>query len=112
MEYDELPEFSRELKRLRKKYLSLNDDIDELKRTLAKLTMKNGGKHWNCLHRDENVHIYKIRLACRYLRATTMRVVYAQHVEPARIVLIELYYKGDSENEDRERWQSYARKFQ
>lgn len=109
MEYDELPEFSRELKRLRKKYRSLDDDIEELKRTLAKLTMKNGSKHWNCLHRDEKVRIYKIRLACRYLRATTMRVVYAQHADSGRVVFIELYYKGEKDNEDGTRLKAYLK---
>ena len=109
MEYAELPEFSRELKRLSKKYLTLSEDIDELKQTLSKLTIKSAGKHWNCLHRDERTCIYKIRLACRYLRATTMRVVYAQHSELARIVFIELYYKSEKENEDRERIKKYLK---
>lgn len=107
MKYDELREFSRELKRLRKKYLTLSDDLDELKRTLAKLAIQGGGKHWNCLHQEEQVSIYKIRLACRSLRATTMRVIYAHHADPARIVFIELYYKGEKENEDHERIKRY-----
>ncbi len=109
MEYEELPEFSRELKRLSKKYLSLGDDLDGLKQTLAKFSVSSGGKHWNCLHRDESMCVYKIRLACRYLRATTMRVIYAQYTDSARIVFIELYYKGDKENEDRERIAQYMR---
>jgi|SRR3989344_4245311 len=109
MEYAELPEFVRELKRLSKKYRTLGDDLEELKRTLAKLSIKNSGKHWNCLHRDERVGIYKIRLACRYLRADKMRVVYAQHSEPAKIVFIELYYKSEKENEDRDRIKQYLK---
>ena len=107
MEYDELPEFSRELKRLRKKYLTLHDDLDELKQALAKIKIRSGGKHWNCLRRTEKVSVYKIRLACRYLRATTMRVIYAHHVDSEKIVFMELYYKGDKENEDRERIKRY-----
>ncbi len=103
MEYDELPEFARELKRLRKKYPTLNDDLEELKQALAKIKIRNGGKHWNCLHRSEKLSVYKIRLACRYLRATTMRVIYAHHVDSEKIVFIELYYKGEKDNEDRER---------
>ena len=102
MEYDELPECSRELKRLRKKYLTLNDDLEELKQALAKIKIRNGGKHWNCLHRTEKISVYKIRLACRYLRATTMRVIYAHHVDVGKIAFIELYYKGEKENEDRD----------
>lgn len=109
MEYAELPEFSHELKRLNKKYLSLSDDVEELKRTIGKLPIRNGGKHWNCLHRNEKVCLYKIRLACRYLRADKMRVIYAQHPEPAKVVFIELYYKGEKENEDGERIKQYLK---
>jgi|SRR3989338_2969859 len=109
MEYAELPEFSREKKRLSKKYRSLSDDIDELKRTLEKLSVNNASKHWNCLYRNEQVCVYKIRLACRYLRATTMRVVYARHIDSSRIVFIELYYKGEKELEDGQRIKDYLR---
>lgn len=109
MEYAELPEFSRELRRLSKKYPTLGKDLDGLKQTLAKISLGGGGKHWNCLHRGEQVCVYKIRLACRYLRATTMRVIYAHHTELARIVFIELYYKSEKENEDRDRIKSYLK---
>jgi hypothetical protein len=109
MEYTELPEFSRELRRLSKKYLSLSDDIKKLKGVLPGLSVGNAGKHWNCLHQDEQVCVYKIRLACRYLRATTMRVVYAQHADSGLIVFIEIYYKSEKENEDRARIQAYIK---
>lgn len=109
MQFTELSEFSRELKQLRKKYLTLSNDLEELKRTLGKLSVRNVGKHWSCLHKSEDISIYKIRLACRYLRTTTMRVVYARHAEPDRIVFLELYFKGDKENEDRDRIKAYLK---
>ncbi len=109
MEYAELPEFSRELKRLNKKYLTLRDDLESLKLTLSRAAPQSGGKHWNCLYRDEGVCIYKIRLACRYLRATTMRVIYAHHIESTRIVFIELYYKSEKELEDGQRVKDYLK---
>ncbi|MEK7101590.1 MAG: hypothetical protein AAB882_00350 [Patescibacteria group bacterium] len=111
MKYAELPEFSHELKRLSKKYRSLPDDFEKLKQTLAKLTIRDGGNHWNCLYKNENIAIYKIRLACKYLRATTSRVIYAHHKEPARIVFIEIYFKGDKENEDLKRIRDYLKNF-
>lgn len=109
MEYVELPEFSRELKRLRKKYRSLSGDLEKLKQTLAKLNIGDGGNHWNCLYRSESVAVYKIRLACQYLRATTLRVIYAHHKEPSRIVFIEIYFKGDKEDEDQKRIKDYLK---
>ncbi len=109
MEYAELPEFSRELKCLNRKYRSLTDDLEKLKQTLAKLNIRNGGSHWHCLYKNENIAIYKIRLACKYLRATTSRVIYAHHKEPAKIVFIEIYFKGDKENEDTKQIKEYLK---
>lgn len=109
MEYAELPEFSHELKRLQKKYRSLDDDVEKLKPTLAARLTQEASKNWTCLHRGEQMCIYKTRLACRYLRATTMRVIYAHHTDLNRIIFIELYYKGDKENEDQPRIQAYLK---
>ena len=109
MDYAELPEFSREIKRLSKKYRTLRDDVDELRPILAKIQIRSASKHWNCLYNGEKMCVYKIRLACRYLKATTMRVVYAQHNDSAKIVFIELYFKGEKENEDRDRFSQYVK---
>lgn len=83
--------------------------FEKLRAVLEELKIKNGGKHWNCLHREENLIIYKIRLACRYLRATTMRVIYAHHTTLNKIVLLELYYKSEKENEDVIRIETYLK---
>ena len=111
MEFSELPEFSHELKRLNKRYPSLCGDVDRLKQTLSKLQLRNTGKYWNCLHQSEKLCIYKIRLACRYLRSTSMRIVYAHHIEKNRIVFMEIYFKGDRENENAGRIKEYLKKF-
>ena len=56
----------------------------------------------------ENPKIYKARkFACRSLKgkgsASGIRVIYAYFEAEDRIEFIEIYYKGDKENEDRER---------
>jgi len=107
MEFAELPEFSRDLKRLKKKYLSLDDDFQRLRDVLSEIPKGNGGKHWNRLHEQENLCIYKVRLACAYLRRDNMRVIYAYQEEPAKIEFIELYYKGEKDNEEKERIKQY-----
>ena len=106
MEFAELPEFTRDLKRLQKKYRSLNDDIGRLRRVLEKFPQGTGGKHWNCLNEREGVEIYKVRLACTYLRENTMRIIYAYN-PPNTIDFIELYYKGEKERHDEKRLKDY-----
>ena len=44
--------------------------------------------------------IVKARLACRYLRNSSLRVIYAYFIHERRVDFIELYFKGDKERED------------
>ena len=107
MEFVELPEFFRDLKRLQKKYLSLKKDLERLKPYLQASPRGNNSKHWNCLHKTEAVEIYKVRLACSYLNASTMRIVYGYRVEEGVIDFIELYYKGEKRGHDEKRLKYY-----
>ena len=103
----ELPEFARDLKRLQKKYLSLKKDLERLKPYLQASPKGNNSKHWNCLHKNEAVEIYKVRLACSYLNAGTMRIIYGYRVEEGVIDFIELYYKGEKRGHDEKRLKYY-----
>jgi hypothetical protein len=52
--------------------------------------------------------VYKVKkFACRSFKGkgvhSGIRVIYAYYRETDRIELIEIYYKGDKENEDRDR---------
>jgi len=56
----------------------------------------------------EHAKIFKAKkIACRSLKGkgvkSGIRVIYAYFESDDRIELIEIYYKGDKENEDRER---------
>lgn len=107
-----LAEFERDLKRLKKKFGTLDKDlqvfIDKQLNLLHKLKQDNGG----CV-RIANLgiaypHIYKARkFACKSLKgrgaASGIRVIYAYYLNKDIIELIEIYYKGDKENEDRDR---------
>lgn len=107
MTFAELPEFARDLKRLLKKYPSLKKDLERLKPYLQESPKGNNSKHWNCLHKNETVEIYKVRLACSYLNAGTMRIVYGYRVEDRVIDFIELYYKGEKDRHDEKRIKNY-----
>lgn len=113
MEWRRTRKFSKELKRLTKKYPSLPNDIAKLEPVLETLPQGNGSKHWNRLHAslDGSVTVFKVRLACVSLKGRSLfRVIYAcqsEGGEVVRIDLIELYYKGERENEDRNLIQEY-----
>lgn len=111
--FDETEEFQKELKRLRKKYRSLDEDLRTF-RTILAVKLNEGSvltstKHWAILTSHEKVAIVKTRLACTYLRGEFMRIVFACHAAEQRFCFLELYYKGDKENEDRQRYEEYVR---
>ncbi len=108
MNFNELPEFAKEFKRLVKKYQSLPDDLEEFKRVITVEPLGNS-KHFTVITRNDRCTVVKARLFCRYLKGSSLRIIYAFH--NMRVVFIEIYHKGDKENENRERIKAYLNNF-
>lgn len=106
--YNELPEFSKEFKRFSKKYKSLFNDLEEFKRIVDVAPLGNS-KHFNVITQNEQCAVLKARLFCRYLKGSSLRVIYAYYVAASKIDFIEIYFKGEKENEDRERIKEYLK---
>jgi len=110
MSYNEVPEFSKEFKRLSKKYKSLPEDLGEFKRVVNVAPLGNS-KHFNVITKNDQCAIVKARFFCRYLKGASLRIIYAFHCQSCKVVFIELYSKGDKENEDRKRIKEYLKNF-
>ncbi len=108
MNFDELPEFSKEFKRLAKKYRSLPDDLEEFKKVLL-VRSCGQGKHFNVITKNEQCVIVKARLFCRYLRGSSLRIIYAYQANILLFCFIEVYSKNEKTNEDRERVKDYLK---
>jgi mRNA-degrading endonuclease RelE of RelBE toxin-antitoxin system len=107
-----LPEFQKDLKKLSKKFTSLEDDlqifIDKQLNLFHKHKIDNKGNFSIPSLKIEHSKIFKAKkFACRSLKGkgvkSGIRVIYAYFESDDRIELIEVYYKGDKENEDRDR---------
>ena len=107
--FSELPEFTRELKKLSRKYQTLPSDIEDIKPILLS-TPEGIGKNFTLLSSGENIKIVKVRVHCESLHSRTIRMIYAYHEDKIEFMYIEIYYKGDKENEDRERIREYLEK--
>jgi len=104
------------MRRLLKRFKTLEDDltifIEKQLFLYHKLKVNNKGiKQFSGLHL-ENPRIYKARkFTCRSLYGTGVhsgiRVIYGYYEETDKIELIEIYYKGDKETEDRKRIAKY-----
>jgi hypothetical protein len=106
------PDFDRDMKRLLKRFSSLEDDLENFIRTELMLFHKLGIDNQGVVQIPglgfQSPKVYKGRkFACRALKGkgvqSGIRVIYAYFEEKDRIELFEIYYKGDKENEDRRR---------
>lgn len=117
MEFDEIPEFQRDLKQFLKKFRTLQDDLAVLKKVLAAegtvhpqppLSFRIPG-----LGFELPVVIKVKKFACKSLKGkganTGFRVIYAYHAEKQLIQFVEIYFKSDQENEDKDRILRYFR---
>jgi len=106
------PEFKKDVKKLAKRFPTLNEDlqafIEKQLKISHKLKIDNKGV-FQILGLGINYpKVYKAKkFACKSLKGkgvfSGIRVIYAYYEEEDVIELIEIYYKGDKENEDRER---------
>jgi len=104
--FNALAEFEKEFKRMRKKYRTLDDDLEKFKKIL--IAAPTGiGKNFVIVYSSQTVKIIKARMACRALRDRSLRIVYSYFEQDQRIEFIEIYFKGEKENEDRGRIKEY-----
>ena len=107
-----LPEFEKDLKKLGKKFKTLEDDLTNFIQTQLNLYHRQKIDNKGILQisrlKIENPQIFKAKkFTCRSIKGkgvqSGIRIIYAYFSEEDRIELIEIYYKGEKENENRER---------
>ena len=113
MNYDETKKFTRDFKKLLKKFPSLRDDL--------KITKKYRIELFHCKKIDSrsifqiegvgnynDLRFYKIKkFQCKSLKGrgakSGIRVIYALFPAQQKVVFLEIYFKAKQENEDRQR---------
>lgn len=106
MIFNLLSEFSKEFKQLSKKYLSLASDLDEFKKIVDAISL-GVSKHFHVISRSKGAVVVKARFFCRYLKGSSLRIIYSYLQQKNTIEFIELYFKGNKENENRDRIKYY-----
>jgi len=118
-EIEYLPEFQKDKKKLLKRFRTLDDDLNTFINVQLKL--------FHILKIDNNAieqisvlgiiepKVFKVKkFACKALKGkgvqSGIRIIYAYFEAEDKIEFIEMYYKGDKENEERERIFKYYRK--
>ena len=113
---DRLGKFSRDLKNLLKRFSSLEEDLESfVKAQLIAYHKHNVDNHGIVPIEGisiQNPRIFKVlKFACKSLRGkgvhSGIRIIYAFFPDEDRIEFVEIYFKGDQENEDKERIKQY-----
>jgi hypothetical protein len=117
MEFEELDEYKKDAKKLSKRYKSLKDDLEVIRKVLR----VNPAARPPFSYRIDGLGITNCiikvkKIACKSLKGkgvnTGLRLIYAHYEnkeleETEKIVFIEIYHKNDKANEDKERILKY-----
>lgn len=112
MSFEEIGEFRKDFKSLVKKYRTLAEDLDVVKKVLDILPDARPPFSFRIDNLGIRSCVVKVKkIACKSLKGrgvnSGLRLVYAYFKEEQRIVLVEIYHKNDKEVEDRERILKY-----
>ena len=114
--YGQTEKFQKDFKKLLKKFRSLKEDL-ELAKTAAielfhlkKINNLSTFPIPGCC--TDDILVCKLKkFACKALKGrgakSGIRIIYAFHPKTLRVDFIEIYFKADQENEDRERIKQY-----
>lgn len=118
--YGETPEFQKDFKRLLKKFKSLEDDLKLAKVAAIELFYIQKVNNLSIFPIQgfctKKIQVCKIKkFACKALKGrgskSGIRVIYAFHCQDYKVDFIEIYFKGEQENEDRDRIKEYLKNF-
>lgn len=106
--FEELPEYKKDLKSLLKRYRTLEDDLQVVKKVLVISPEERPPFSFRIDNLGIETCIIKVKkIACKAFKGrgvnSGLRLVYALFKENKRIVFIELYHKNDKETEDKQR---------
>jgi len=108
MIFEELPEFTKDLKILLKKFHTLTEDLAVVKKVLTVSPDERPPFSFRIEGLGLSTCVIKVKkIACRSLKGrgvnSGLRLIYAHFDEEEKIIFIELYHKNEKENEDKKR---------
>lgn len=111
-----LPDFKKDFKKLEKNYPTLKQDLEVFVKIQLKLSHKLNIDNSGIVQISGlSIAVPKIckarKFTCKSLKGrgshSRIRIIYAYFKDDDRIELVEMYFKGDKENEDRQRILKY-----
>lgn len=108
MTFEEIVEFKQDLKRLSRKYRTLDCDLKVVKQVMVVYPDERPPFSFRINNLGIESCIIKVKkIACRAIKGrgvnSGLRLIYALYKKEQKIIFIELYHKNDKETEDRSR---------
>jgi hypothetical protein len=108
MTFDELAEFNKDLKCLLKKYRTLKEDLEVVKKVLEVTPQERPPFSFRIDNLGLETCVINVKkIACKALKGrgvnSGLRLIYAHFEVEQKITFIEIYHKNDKENEDKQR---------
>ena len=114
VEFEAVPEFPKEFKKLSKKYRSLNEDFEKFQKVLTKTLPEHmsGTFEISGLGANVKIPIYKVK----HFRSidfrgkgsrSGFRIIYAHVQDSQKIIFVEIYHKSNKTNHDEGRIKKY-----
>ena len=102
-------EFEKDVKKYLKKYRTIKDDVKYFEELLIGVfrEIKNVreivSKHVNILYEEGYIFVIKERFIVKCLsnKGKAFRIIYIYNQNINKVIFVEMYYKGDKENEDK-----------
>lgn len=123
MNFDQTPQFKKDLKYLSKRWKSLPNDIKVAERDITPLYVEQEGvdikklregvfnnKRAALLHATNDYEVVKMRLDVAYIKnSDKARIVFVVVKTKSSVIFIELYAKNDKDREDTSRYKGYIK---
>jgi hypothetical protein len=112
MNFSYLPDFNKEFMKLLKKYLTLEQDLNTFKQFLSTYPKGFPPKIFSISDLGIKTKVFKVKqFRCKYLKGSGsnsgIRIIYAYLEEEKKIEFIEIYFKGNQSNHNKERILKY-----
>lgn len=107
MNFSYLPEFNKEFMKLLKKYLTLEQDLNTFKQFLSTYPKGFPPIIFPISDLGIKTKVFKVKqFRCKYLKGSGsnsgIRIIYAYLEEEKKIEFIEIYFKGNQSNHNKE----------
>jgi mRNA-degrading endonuclease RelE of RelBE toxin-antitoxin system len=112
IDYEESEEFKKDFKKLIKRFISLSEDFVTVKKAVIELRHVSNIDNLSTFEisgfNSDKLTFWKIKkIACKSLKGrgvkSGLRIIYCWQPANKKIVFLEIYFKGDKENEDKNR---------